>query len=327
MEAEKLADAEWNQVGSIISLADDATFGQFGDWSSAPAEPYAYDLAFGVTNSFFSLHRFEYAFSRLRLGISAMQVVSRAGNAVYLGDFFPVFSWHNSEVGYHNMSMVVEATLVPFSGSRLFLQAGADDINAGELLGIADSEIPTIPFLLAGFGWDGSLASRPFSLAAEVGSTHYLWGNFHEYDINRTGGNYLSRAIYRYKRDADYVLLPLTSPYGPGVIWFHSRARLDLFPFLDLDLQVRMRWRNPLADMVTTEYTADEAIASAALVDDHRFSLKGEWSPLGRSWKEKAGSHFYPRLFLEPAFLFRSGNVGFELSAGGTLEMVNAHRE
>ncbi|MDZ7793193.1 MAG: hypothetical protein U5P10_05710 [Spirochaetia bacterium] len=58
----------------------------------------SHQVAFGKTIILNSMHRFEWAFPKLRLGITAHNLICRENNALHIGDIFPVFSWHNADV-------------------------------------------------------------------------------------------------------------------------------------------------------------------------------------------------------------------------------------
>nr|MQY76735.1 hypothetical protein [Spirochaeta sp.] len=161
-----------------------------------------------------TMHRFEYAFKRLRLGISGLSIITRPDNAFLLGDFFPVFSWHTADVGWHNLSMIGDVCLAPLPGLEVFAQYGVDDIRLGSV-NIGDDPIPTIDAYIIGLSFDRRLPKANFSFYLEGGYTHYLWGNFHEEYA-------LSRAIYRYFMDRENQILPMTSPFGPGSRWIYG---------------------------------------------------------------------------------------------------------
>jgi hypothetical protein len=312
MEMSKLAEAEWN-TGDPVIINTDGTFAN------------GTDLAFGSTNIFLALHRFEWAFRRGRLAVSALQIVCRENNSIHIGDFFPVFSWHQAELGAHNLSLLVEASAVPLPGLELFAQAGWDDIDSSTM-GIPDYDIPTIPFYLAGAAWGGEFFDRPASLSLEAGSSHYLWGNFHEYKEG-DGENYLSRAIYRHKRDTDYVLIPLTSPYGPGVTWLAGAASFGVTSSFQIDGKAELRWRNALADMVTTAYAASAVVEDAPRYGDHRFALSFRWSrpapEAGATEKQMSGTFWHPSFFTEAALLVRDGKTALQGTLGGSIGMIN----
>lgn len=271
-------------------------------------------VAFDRTMILSAMHRFEWAFERLRLGITSMHLSSRVNNSFHIGDVFPVFSWHNGQVGVHNMSLVLEASLVPLPGLELFAQAGYDDINSEDISGVGDSSIPTIPAYLLGAVYSHDIGDRPAKYLLEGGYTHYLWGNFHEFDPNR--GNYLSRAIYRYLRDEETVLLPLTSPYGPGSLWLRGDIAVQFSPLWRGSFRAETVFKNTRADLVTTAYVADKQVADAAM------ELWGYYAATLEFTKEiAAGCRL--SMYTEPAVVVRDTQVWPEMSLGGSLHFVH----
>ncbi len=268
-------------------------------------------IAFDETTVLVALHRFEWAFTKLRLGVSNMQIVSRPGNSFYIGDFFPVFSWHTAELGMHNNSLVVEADWNVFPSAELFFQAAYDDINAGELLGVGDYEIPTIYSYIGGLSYylEGGALRGVFSL--EGGLSHYLWGNFHEFDVER--GNYLSRAIYRYKRDAGYIAMPMTSPHGPGARWIHvdiaMEEKAEKGRGLRAALHGEFLWKNREASLISTSYEEHDDVRRSSLEFSLLLGLPLEY-PLTERISAVA----------EPVFISRASGSWAELSLGAAVE-------
>jgi len=172
---------------------------------------FAEDGVPGVTVVLANLHRFEYDFGFLRAAVSGLCVYAREDNAFVLADFFPVFSWHASDIKPNNLSLIFDLDAVLFPGFRVMAQFGFDDIST-KGLGIGDSDIPTIFAGIAGLQYTRALSFATLDLYAEAGYTHYLWGSFND-------KWYLGRAIYRLELDRDTHALPLTSPFGPGTVW------------------------------------------------------------------------------------------------------------
>jgi hypothetical protein len=137
-------------------------------------------------------------------------------------DILPITIWHNSDIRPNNLAMVLDASWALYPGFTLSGILGFDDLNAS-IFGIGDSGVPTIPagILQLEYSLSGNKVYGDFLL--EAGYTHFLWGNF-GYDGEPGdgvpwGGVYMARAIYRYSPNNNGVLLPLTSPYGPGAVW------------------------------------------------------------------------------------------------------------
>lgn len=253
--------------------------------------------AYGRNIIFYNVHYFEYAWDRLRLGIGGQMMVSRPMNQFQLGDFFPVFSWHNADIVPNNMCLILDASYAAAPGVEIYAQAGFDDISA-ETFGIADSELPTIPGLLAGLTYRPATDGPALSVLLEGGYTHYLWGNFHEEFL-------LSRAVYRQDTDAGSRSMPLTSPYGPGVVWGTLRGSVSWQSGLSLGASYLLRAENTEADLYETPYRASEAVAGAPRRLVHRIALRPAF---------RTGESF--GLFAEPALIVDDGEPGFEATLG-----------
>lgn len=211
-----------------------------------------------------AMHRFSWNFGSLQAGIAGLQVISRPNNYFHLTDIFPVISWHNTDVRQNNMMILADLAWTPLPGLALNAVLGLDDVNA-ESVGIADlSGIPTIYAWVFGAEYYPRFKQGSASLIMEAGYTHYLWGN---YDGSMTMGldpNPLSKASFRYLRDGGSVLMPLTSPYGPGATWFTLGVRqksADNPITFNLDMTVLSK--NTEANLVTTLYQEDSSVANA----------------------------------------------------------------
>lgn len=287
---------------------------QAGDGEEIPDAAVFPDIAFDSTMILAAMHRFEWAFERLRLGITGLHFSSRENNAFHLGDIFPVFSWHNGQVGVHNMSLVFEAGLVPFKGLELFAQAGYDDINSEDISGVGDTDIPTIPAYILGAKYTHAPGNWKATYLLEGGYTHYLWGNFHEFDPNK--GNYLSRAIYRYLRDEEIILLPMTSPFGPGTIWLRGDADIQFHPAWSAGVRTETVFKNTRADLVTTRYRADEEVADAAMELWGYYALRADYT-----YKQSEKCRF--SIYMEPAIVVRDTTIWPELSIGINADLIH----
>lgn len=225
--------------------------------------------AFGETVILNSMHRFVLGWEKMCLGITAAMITARENNALVIGDIFPVFSWHNALVGHHNMHLVFDLAYAVRPGLGFYGQAAWDDINASDFSSIPDSSIPTIGAYLAGLvyqpewwgligGTAGGRITPGLTLKAEIGRTHYLWGNYYAYHEGK--GSYLSRAIYRYKGQKGQYWLPLTSPYGPGTWWVEGEGNFDARPDLSFTSGFTFLRFNPEVNLFTTPYVRDDEI-------------------------------------------------------------------
>jgi len=248
-----------------------------------------------------TMHRFEYTFKRLSLGISGLSFITRPDNGFLLGDFFPVFSWHTADVGWHNFSMIGDASLAPLPGLEVFAQYGVDDISLGSV-NVGDGPIPTIDAYIIGLSFDRRLPKASFSFYLESGYTHYLWGNFHEEYA-------LSRAIYRYFMDRENQMLPMTSPFGPGSIWIYGEIGWGNLSNIGGSLFFRLIDQNNVADLINTSYEVSSAVENAARTTTMRLGLDIRYA------FQKALT-----AYMKPVLLYRDPLFWGELTLGCTLQ-------
>lgn len=267
-------------------------------------------LGFGQSIIYYGVHRLDYTRERVRLGVASQQFVARENNAFHLGDIFPVFSWHNTDVGPHNMSLIMDISWAVRPGVELHFQAGYNDIDAEELAGIPDDPIPTIDAYLGAVSWNLPWGERRFRGTAEVGYTHFLWGNF--YDYNQEKGNYLARGVYRFRTHGVYMM-PMTSPYGPGVTW--TRWNMELAGFgqaaLGLDVEILSRKDPELVNLVDTVYDPEDNDYS--VYEDASRELIWRVAPRVTYTHPRWGS-----FFLEPSLHGWEDDVWAELTLGGS---------
>ncbi|MFP4373330.1 MAG: hypothetical protein ACLFPO_03290 [Spirochaetaceae bacterium] len=297
-------------VSTIENIASDAEIAAgMPDILEDEALDHGDQYAYGKNIIFYNVHYFEYAWDRLRLGIGGQMLISRPMNHFQLGDFFPVFSWHNADIVPNNMCLVFDASYLLAPGLEAYMQTGVDDVSA-ETFGIADSDLPTIPAYTAGLRYRRDTTGPALSALLESGYTHYLWGNFHEESL-------LSRAIYRQNTDAGSESMPLTSPYGPGTVWglIEGSARWEAGTgrsavaeggaAFELGLSYLLRVENTRANLYDTPYRASRHVATAPRRVLHRVALRPVYRP-----RETIG------LYAEPALLIDDGTPGFEATLG-----------
>ncbi|MFW5744511.1 MAG: hypothetical protein ACOC2D_14640 [Spirochaetota bacterium] len=240
---------------------------------------------FGTNTILYNIHYFEFAWPRVRAGIGSQVVIARPMNYFYLGDFFPVFSWHNAGIRPNNMSLLADVTVAPARRVELFAQVGFDDIS-GEAFGFADAAIPTIDAYIAGVR-----TSAPwFDASASVigGYTHYLWGTFEDEE-------YLARAIYRIEADGPHPSMPLTSPHGPGALWMETKIAAATGPFSGA-LTYLALGTLPDVDVYSVPYASSAAIEARARSWTHDVRIDvGYRTPLGVSVHVGPGVSFAPR--------------------------------
>lgn len=220
------------------------------------ADTFATDYSFQNTLILNSMHRFVLGWEKLRLGFTSSIVVARENNAIQIGDIFPVFAWHNAVLGSNNMNLVFDAGYALFPGLALYGQAAWDDINVGDLMGVPDSQVPTIGAYLFGASYVPKWMDKlRLSSKMEIGTTHYLWGNYYAYDSVK--GSYLSRAIYRYQTQKGHYWMPLTSPYGPGALWIEGEAGIKALENIELIAGFTYLKFNSDTNLFTTPYYKD----------------------------------------------------------------------
>jgi hypothetical protein len=258
-------------------------------------------------------HRFQWNFGSIKAGIGGTVVYERRNNMFLLTDLLPINIYHNADVIPNNLSMLLDISWTPGTGFNLSAMAGFDDISA-RTFGIPDGPVPTIPaaLILAEYSRAGEDMFMYFSF--EGGYTHYLWGNFGYDDPSYGPDDYvrLARAIYRYAPNHDAVLLPLTSPYGPGALWGKIKADLAFngqgtSPFspegIKAGAELLVLAKNSGANLTDTPYTVDTYLDSY----DHIFvSLD---LPLSCSWGGL-------ELSVSPAVLFGTGGFSLECTLG-----------
>jgi hypothetical protein len=262
------------------------------------------EINFRTNIIFANLHRFEYDFGRVRAAVTGLGIFVRENNAFALADFFPVSSWHATQYRPFNLSLVFDLEAALFPGFRLMTQFGFDDVNATDLFGVGDADIPTIPAIIAGFEYQRRLPLGELELYGELGYTHYLWGNFDD-----ESDAVLARAIYRLHMDKKTRLMPLTSPYGPGAIWTCLEAAWRWRRGLYTGLFAEVVFKNPEVDLVKTDYVKEP---SAGALANKTGTLKLGLEARYRPWK-------WLELYTRPVLSVEPGNPWMEIVLGGTV--------
>ncbi|GAB1481406.1 hypothetical protein MASR2M78_02210 [Treponema sp.] len=270
-------------------------------------EPYGFWNEPNPTLIVTAVHRFQWNFGPVKAGVGGTIIYARQNNLISMTDVLPVIVWHNSNVKPNNLCLVLDATWAVLPGLTLSGQLGFDDINLASTLNVGDSATPTIPAAIATLSYGKLLDKLQLSLLSEFGYTHYLWGNFGYSPAELIGVDPLERMIYRYTADHGAVLLPLTSPYGPGAMWAsfsalcRDRERKLRYGFSFLALS-----RNKSANLVTTLYTGDSAVKNA----DRSYTFAFDF-PV--SWDTKS-----IKVFTSPSIILVDGSGSFSLSLGAS---------
>lgn len=264
------------------------------------------------------MNRYSWKLGDFLIGVTDHAMISRRNNQFSLCDIFPITSRHQTSVGETNNSLVLDASWEPLSGLDFAAQFGLDDINGNDI-GISDTGSPTIPALVGGARYRGETALGSLSVQGEAGYTHYLWGNYSATQVEPSAVvvDTLARMQYRYlASDGSAILLPLTSPYGPGALWCKAGGSLALGATgFSLGADFLYLAKNSLANLITTEVYDNTTTPAAGYV--HYLELSVPASYRYRAWL----------VGLTPALLWREGDWGFELAALASYRLRTGERD
>ncbi len=302
-------------AGLKIPVGPFELVGQIATLENRKAKEDQYDsggeFEFGSNTIMTALHKFEYSSTWIRVSVTGFSIISRPDNGFMLGDVFPVFSWHTADVGWHNLSLIGDFSVSPFRGLNMFFQTGFDDINASDVFGINDSEIPTIQAAIIGLSYIKDINDkRQIGIDFELGKTHYLWGNFYDGVTSDPdeGDHYFEKAVYRVFMDKENRILPLTSPYGPGAFWNEISVSLKGNTFFHYSLKYFHLTKNTLADLIETPFKADTDIEEGPRDVIRNISIMAEYIPSDNL-----------TLFAEPGLLLYNDDLSFDFMIGGTI--------
>lgn len=249
----------------------------------------------GVNLSDFQLvnfHRLEYRADTWAWAASERYIVHRPAGPFVLADVFPLSVMHQLDFVPNNNSLNFDGEWVPAPGYRLMGQLAFDDIDATSV-GWPDNPVPTIWAFILGGEWQGTVKGDPLRLYAELGMTHYLWGNFDDPQ---------ARALYLLLLDRRTETMPLSSPYGPGAAWVNLSARWFSGPFsVSAALEVFDIKEGVDAN---TSYQYHWDLEGLGSQPDERLSLRARWQ-LDRVWG----------LTFEPTQTYHKGAIGLEARA------------
>jgi hypothetical protein len=275
----------------------------------SPGKPYTDYFGFlndpNPSTILVAAHRFQWNFGRLKAGIGGTVVYVRANNAFHITDILPVMVYHNADIAPNNLNMVLDLSWAIFSGFSVSAMLGFDDISA-RTFGIPDGDIPTIPGGILQADYSATAESVFMDFHLEGGYTHYLWGNFHFDDPPFTQPEVrLARAIYRYGPNHYAVLLPLTSPYGPGVTWGKINAN---FFFSERRIRAGAEFllltKKRDVNLVDTEYSMNDPTQYSPRIWYGAFQV-----PLSYTWKNLEFS-------VSPGILFGTSDFAVECTLG-----------
>jgi hypothetical protein len=253
-----------------------------------------------------AIHRFQWNFGFLKAGAGGTVVYARSNNMFLMTDILPLFVYHNADIRPNNLNLVFDLSWTFYPGFTLTGIVGFDDINA-KIFGIPDGSVPTIPAGILQLEYGTAWEPLALEFLLEGGYTHYLWGNYAFGDANEVdwGEAPLARAIHRHSPNNEAILLPLTSPYGPGTIWGRLVSALD-FPKIDLHVTADILILSKLdeVNLVHTAYAEDRAVKNGKRILYVSLDL-----PCTYTWK-------YMEFLVSPALLIRDRKAALECTLG-----------
>lgn len=285
----------------------------------APTNPYGFETDATSSVIIEGMNRLTWDLGRVRLGVTDHVMMARRNNSFLITDFIPVISRHQAAISQTNNSMVLDIAWEPLDGLRLAAQAGFDDINA-EIFGVGDTGMPTVDAYVLGADYSTATALGPLGAQAEFGYTHWLWGNYDGQDILPNDQNPFLRFQYRYLSDSGGLLLPFTSPYGPGALWVKASGRQSVERLgVKFGLDFLYLLKNDEANLISTNvpYTGNPDKNSAEGAHNTYFislALPLSWN--FRSWEVSA----------RPELAIVEGNPWFELWLGAAYRLRASRR-
>jgi hypothetical protein len=264
-----------------------------------------------------AVHRFQWNFGFLKAGAGGTVVYARSNNMFLMTDILPVFIYHNADIRPNNLNLVFDLSWTFYPGFTLTGMVGFDDISA-KTFGLPDGPTPTIPAGILQLEYSAFPGPAAVDFLLEGGYTHYLWGNyaFDDADDVVWGEAPLARAIYRYAPNGRAILLPLTSPYGPGTIWGRLVSALEFSPWnLKVTADLLILSTIDGVNLVDTLYTEDDSVENGRRVFYVSLDL-----PCVYAWK-------YMEFLLSPALLLRDRKFSVECTLGLRFKLGGAYAQ
>ena len=260
------------------------------------------------------LNRLNWQVGRVRLGLADHAMMARRENRFYVTDFIPVLSRHQAGIGQTNNSLIFEFGWEPLDGLEFAAQAGFDDINA-DFAGLSDTGTPTVSAFAGALSFKGNSPAGSLRARMEAGYTHWLWGNYDGAEIWPNDTNPFLRFQYRYLSDAAALLLPLSSPYGPGVFWFTASTGI-LLDSLNLDTEAEISYlsKNTDANLIDTPVIGNSSTEGAPRTRFISAALNLRWS-----LKTSAAGRW--EISARPELCGIDGDWWFELRLGSALRL------
>jgi hypothetical protein len=214
------------------------------------------------------LNRYSWTIHDFVIGVSDHAMIARRNNCFDITDFLPMASRHQTADAQTNNSLIFDAAWHPIEGLKLAAQYGLDDIDAN-FIGIPDTSAPTMPAFVAGAEYRGRTTLGALSAYGEVGYTHWDWGNYSGNEMAPDDVDPLMRMQYRYDTVNGALLLPLTSPYGPGALWFQANVSQDIGTTgLNVGAQLLLLQKNEGANLINySDYLYPAGTTTPVVVD------------------------------------------------------------
>jgi hypothetical protein len=263
-----------------------------------------------------AVHRFQWNFGALKAGVGGTVVYARSNNMFLMTDILPIFVYHNADIRPNNLNLVLDFSWTFYPGFTLTGILGFDDISA-KAFGLPDGPTPTIPAGILQLEYS-ALPGPAIDFLLEGGYTHYLWGNYAFGDAKEVswGEAPLAKAIYRYAPNGRAILLPLTSPYGPGTIWGRLVSTLD-FSRLNLTITADLLVLSKIDEV----NLVDTLYIERALKKDRQVLYVSLDLPCVYTWK-------YMEFLFSPALLLqeRDRQIALECTLGVRIKLGGEYR-
>jgi hypothetical protein len=255
----------WQKASYDVDPNEGTDGGDYFGWQgdSASANP---------TSIIEVLNRYSWTIHDFVIGVSDHAMIARRNNCFDITDFLPMASRHQTADAQTNNSLIIDAAWRPVDGLKLAAQFGLDDVDAN-LIGISDTSAPTMPAFVAGAEYHGRTAMGALSAYGEAGYTHWDWGNYSGTEMPPGDVDPLMRMQYRYDTAGGALLLPLTSPYGPGALWFQAAVSQDIGATgLNVGAQLLLLQKNEGANLINySDYLYPAGTTTPVVVDSDGF--------------------------------------------------------
>ncbi|MFW5800686.1 MAG: hypothetical protein ACOCVC_01525, partial [Spirochaeta sp.] len=169
---------------------------------------------FGRTDIYYVVHYAQLSGERIRVGFGGQNMIAAVDNSIQSSVLLPVSGWM-TESDSVNTQLITDISLAPHPWLEIYLQGGLQRPVGGWL------DIPDTGAVLAGIRFLSSTEQANTKAHVEGGWTSSDWGSFPE-------SRALSRFVHRFEMGSGVELMPISSPFGPGVIWGGGAVDLEL---------------------------------------------------------------------------------------------------